>query len=72
MEKFMDRLDAFLIWWFNRNRNRRPDKQEIADIIDQYLQDERGTAEGHIVRIKRVNGYNYYITRSTDRGYRRR
>ncbi|HMO57650.1 MAG TPA: hypothetical protein PKA05_07475 [Roseiflexaceae bacterium] len=59
-------LDSLIEWLFNRNRYRQPDKKEIADIIDQYLAGEKGNAEGHIIRIKRVNGYNYYITRSVD------
>jgi hypothetical protein len=60
----LERIDQFLIWWFNRNRNPLPTDGQIAGIIDRRLRHDRGSAQGHIIRIKGVNGYDYYITRT--------
>ncbi len=58
-------IDSLLQWLFSDNRHRQSSKKDIADVIDRYLQREFGKAEGHIIRI-RMNGYNYYITRSVE------
>jgi hypothetical protein len=65
-------LDSIIEWCFNRNRKRLPSDKEIADVIDQRLRYDRGSAHGHIIRITDVNGYDYYITRSETKRYRRR
>jgi hypothetical protein len=67
---WFDRLVVgFLNWLCGTDYQPRPEKYEVAEMIDRYLVEQDKYEDGKVIRIK-YNGRSYYIVRSTYEQYR--
>jgi len=57
------RLVKYIRWYMTRNTPQSPSNEALARMINDYLGQPNRRAHGEIIRF-RLNGYQYYITRS--------